>query len=221
MTDAELTPPNSNVPPAEPEGAPAAPATVAAPDQAEADAVKAKEDAAAATLANVPTEPQLPTREELDAQSQAKASIPMVETPTGPTPAPAPGPLATPEVEAGNPSNVQSAEVNPAVAENIAQADAAIAADAAPSTPPTGPPPPPVFNPSDVGPPKSATPPSATDDDGRQQWVCVTTEGERTVKDGVYCPVFSSDNQLLGLTVTCPNCNSSSVIRKEGWTRPL
>lgn len=48
--------------------------------------------------------------------------------------------------------------------------------------------------------------------DTRQQWVCVTSDGIRTLdpKGGVH-PPFGSDAHLMDMMVRCPRCNSASV----------
>jgi hypothetical protein len=62
--------------------------------------------------------------------------------------------------------------------------------------------------------------------DTRQQWECVTAEGPRTRIAGVECPVFRSDDHIVGHTdehghpspavaVVCPKCGGKSV-RKLG-----
>jgi hypothetical protein len=72
----------------------------------------------------------------------------------------------------------------------------------------------------------------ADDDDKRQQWVCVTSDGIRSYDNkGALHPVFGSDAHLMDHMVTCPECGSTSVRKvqpgedlREGeaqarWTR--
>lgn len=143
-------------------------------------------------LGDVPQAPATPpTPEELAAAAQAQAegeAIPPVEV--------------TPEVEAANPSNVENAEINPAVAADIA-------------APATEPEPAPAPNPSEPAtPPNPSEPAAPMQNSSQQEWACLDNAGTPTGH------VFNSDTHLLGVAPTCPTCGNNTVVQTPVGPQP-
>jgi hypothetical protein len=136
-------------------------------------------------LASLPQAQRQRTEEEIQAiRAETLASVPMVNG----VPIPEPTGL-TQEQLRNNPSNYQPA-IEEFVAKSAEQAVATVTVTTQQERP--------VVEEKPV--------------DERQQWVCVQSDGIRTLDNkGQVHPVFGSDAHLMDIMVRCPTCESVSV----------
>jgi hypothetical protein len=157
-------------------------------------------------LESLPPAQRQRTEEEIEAiRQQTLASVPMVDG----KPVPEPSGL-TQEQMRNNPSNYQ-----PAIEDSVAKSGEVAFATVTRETPV-----------------QEAPPRKPTDVDNRQWWVCVQSDGIRTMDNkGQVHPPFQSDVHLMDVMVRCPVCDSVSVrkvlpgedlqvsVRAAAWTR--
>jgi hypothetical protein len=155
-------------------------------------------------LASLPQHQRQRTEEELQAiRAETLASVPMANG----VPIPEPSGL-TQEQMRNNPSNYQ-----PAIEDFVAKSGEQAVATVTYSAP-------------------QEKPVKAAEIDNRQWWVCVQSDGIRTMDNaGQVHPAFQSDVHLMDVMVRCPVCESVSVrkvqpgedlevtVRAAAWTR--
>lgn len=141
-------------------------------------------------LASLPPAQRQRTEEEIQEEAAAlRATIPMANG----KPIPEPSGL-TQEQMRNNPSNYQPA-IDPFLAQ-AGRSDEQIVMGVTREEPPV----------------QQAAPVKPQDTDTRQAWVCVQSDGIRTMDNkGQVHPIFRSDVHLMDVMVRCPVCDSTSV----------